>query len=220
MFERVVKIAEIIIAVAAVVIAGVAYRVSVQQSELAAQQTALSREHNRLSVRPALDFISLHMSPTGHYKLSLENNGVGPAVVQDVSYFVDGAKIPTAHLALGKLFDFGPLRDIAVKYVNGSYSEITPGTFIAPNTSKTTMRFDLSEDITATTPQEQKNIRDLRASTSKRIESAKNRLCAYMSYCSVYKEMFVSNTGEASCKAIAYSPPQTCTGLSSPTPHP
>lgn len=57
-------------------------------------QVVTTRAHNRLSVRPYLDSWE-QFSPDGWgYQLKLMNNGIGPAVINDYSIFVDGKLIP------------------------------------------------------------------------------------------------------------------------------
>jgi hypothetical protein len=50
-------------------------------------QAKLARDHNRKSTTPLLNF---HSSTVNGYATSLRNDGVGPAILADFHYFVDG----------------------------------------------------------------------------------------------------------------------------------
>lgn len=51
------------------------------------------RKHNRLSVKPRLNFyIESATDVTNH--ISLINSGTGPAVIQDITIFIDGLAVP------------------------------------------------------------------------------------------------------------------------------
>jgi len=69
------------IAISAGVIALAALGVSIWQGYI-------SREHNKLSVRPHLEFI-LHCKTTEDFRLILRNSGLGPALISKISLFVD-----------------------------------------------------------------------------------------------------------------------------------
>lgn len=52
-------------------------------------QVQISQEHNRLSVRPYMDFFS-GWKNTDQWELTLSNEGVGPAIFQEIDYHYQG----------------------------------------------------------------------------------------------------------------------------------
>lgn len=54
-------------------------------------QVRISQAHNRLSVRPYMDFF-YGWNNDGYLELQLSNQGVGPAIIQKVEYFYDNQK--------------------------------------------------------------------------------------------------------------------------------
>ena len=52
------------------------------------------QQHNQLSLRPYLE-TELNTSDDGQWELFINNNGLGPAEVKDVQYFVDGKSYVT-----------------------------------------------------------------------------------------------------------------------------
>lgn len=76
--------AEDVIAIAAVLVAIFALVATVWQGWTA-------RKHNRMSVRPALDYIDMRDSPAA-LGLAIVNRGLGPAIVDGIEITVDGQK--------------------------------------------------------------------------------------------------------------------------------
>lgn len=74
-YEKFSHYAVVVIALAAVV--------------LSAWQASLSREHNRLSVRPYLDTFTSWVED-GQWSIQVSNDGIGPAVITNVTYTYDG----------------------------------------------------------------------------------------------------------------------------------
>lgn len=73
-------------ALCSVVIASLSMYVSYMQGEA-------SREHNRLTVRPMLQ-LEINVDPdTGGYNAYVNNNGLGPAIVKNVIFRLNGKKI-------------------------------------------------------------------------------------------------------------------------------
>jgi hypothetical protein len=64
-------------------------------------QASLSRRHNRLSVRPHIDWVT-----SRHYgrpvTLSIVNNGLGPAIIESMNIHWDGQDYEVAELELPK----------------------------------------------------------------------------------------------------------------------
>jgi hypothetical protein len=52
-------------------------------------QVQISQQHNRLSVRPYMDFFSGWKS-ADQWQLTLSNEGVGPAIIQEIDYHYQG----------------------------------------------------------------------------------------------------------------------------------
>lgn len=50
-------------------------------------------QHNRLSHRPHLNCLSVFRSDKGNYSLHVENNGLGPAVMQDFSIMLNDQRV-------------------------------------------------------------------------------------------------------------------------------
>lgn len=80
--EKITQFAVVVIAVCAVV-------VSVWQGRIAAEQSEIARKHNRLTVKPYLDFF-YGWYALDDWKLTLSNEGIGPAIIKKVSYKYDG----------------------------------------------------------------------------------------------------------------------------------
>lgn len=61
----------------------------------AGYQALLMRQHNRLSVKPHLSTWTTDTQVNGEYVIYfyLENNGLGPAIIQNFEIFFDGTKI-------------------------------------------------------------------------------------------------------------------------------
>ncbi len=55
-------------------------------------QGFLTRKHNRLSVKPILR-IDRNITLDDNFNIKLLNNGVGPAIIKSVKYFVDNTEI-------------------------------------------------------------------------------------------------------------------------------
>lgn len=72
--------------------------IALTAAAVVALQAWLTREHNRLSVRPHLQtHIETHTNyqePAFYYSVELRNNGLGPAILNKWSVFVDGVEQP------------------------------------------------------------------------------------------------------------------------------
>ena len=79
--------AEISIELAAVVVAAAAMWVAVSQGKA-------QREHNRLSVKPALTFDTDELIDGTLVKIDLRNSGLGPATVKRFTLYIDAKPVP------------------------------------------------------------------------------------------------------------------------------
>lgn len=78
--------AQDITAIASVAIAVLAFLATIWQA-------GLSRDHNRKSTMPILTF---HCNRTKGCRISIRNDGVGPALLKEFRYFVDGKQCDNA----------------------------------------------------------------------------------------------------------------------------
>jgi len=53
-------------------------------------QVKLAQTHNRLSVRPYMDFFSGYVDNDNHWQITLSNEGVGPAILQSTEFTYQG----------------------------------------------------------------------------------------------------------------------------------
>jgi len=87
--KKIVEIAPIVIALAALYVA--------------AQQGKIQREHNRTSVEPRLSSYFSNDGATDQWGLFMINNGLGPAFIENMDIFIDGARIENSEF--GKFFE-------------------------------------------------------------------------------------------------------------------
>lgn len=86
-------------------------------------QAKNNRQHNRLCVKPALcDWLDVGNS---YFHFSVTNNGIGPAIIKDMSVFVDDKKLMVERenlipLAVGLLFNEYPTR-VNSSHINNGY---------------------------------------------------------------------------------------------------
>ncbi|MFC1651236.1 hypothetical protein ACFL2X_06665 [Candidatus Latescibacterota bacterium] len=59
------------------------------------QQLKVQRKHNRLSVRPNLVFNSMTQYDSPQITIEISNKGLGPAIIKEVTYFVDDKQYDT-----------------------------------------------------------------------------------------------------------------------------
>lgn len=57
-------------------------------------QVRISQEHNKLSVRPYMDFF-YGWNEKGNLQLDISNQGVGPAIIQKIDYNYNGQTYPS-----------------------------------------------------------------------------------------------------------------------------
>ena len=111
-----------VIAVAASVIALLALFVSIQQG-------CESRKHNRLSVRPAINFVIDISKDTSHPEVLLMNKGLGPGIMKEVQIKVDDN-----WLAVHSMKDWlNALQRLGLNVERVKWTAIGIGTVIAPN---------------------------------------------------------------------------------------
>ena len=80
--EKLSHYAVVLIAVSAVV-------VSVWQGRISEKHLEIAREHNRLTVKPYLDFFTGWVG-SDKWVITLSNEGIGPAVVKSIKYTYQG----------------------------------------------------------------------------------------------------------------------------------
>lgn len=133
-------------------------------------QEASSREHNRLSVRPILDIVIGLASDSSPAGVSLENRGVGPAIIRTSNVFRGDAPIGSISTNTWNKF----LIDTGVGSDGITISRISPGTVMAPGASLPLIRVQNDEDT-------------VRTKLADAVSALQLKIC----YCSVYEECWV-----------------------------
>ncbi|MDW3646692.1 MAG: hypothetical protein R8P61_06510 [Bacteroidia bacterium] len=85
-------------------------------------QMSSLEEHNKLSVRPLLDF---HIYTNDSIRsISFSNEGLGPAIIKKMNFSKDGKSFGRAY---DLLKDMGQLKDISASYNYSKNSVVSPG---------------------------------------------------------------------------------------------
>ncbi len=99
-------------------------------------QAWLARRHNRLSVRPHLDYV-LDQYPDKPVTLIVVNNGLGPAIVRQMSIAMQGATYPLVDSVMpNPVFEELRRRDL-----RADYSIVSPNSPIAAGGRVTILTF-------------------------------------------------------------------------------
>ena len=93
-------------------------------------QATLARSHNRLSVKPHIDWSSDHQYGKP-LTLVLTNHGLGPAIVELLEYQINGITCAITHSKLPPI-----MADLLSQLpIPCTWTTLTPGTPISPNQS-------------------------------------------------------------------------------------
>lgn len=111
--EKITQFAVVIIAVGAVAVSVWQGQLSRQHLDLAQENIRISQEHNKLSVRPYLDFFSGWVEEN-EWRLLLMNEGVGPAIIKAVELTFDGK----TYSHWDALLDGADIRDLRINSTN------------------------------------------------------------------------------------------------------
>lgn len=87
-------VAGVVVAVGALVASGVAILISHRQTKFIKDQLELQRNHNKLSVKPHLQWSRARnwADDGGRFKVSIQNTGFGPAKLLSLRFFLDGVE--------------------------------------------------------------------------------------------------------------------------------
>lgn len=113
------------------IIALTAVAVSVWQGRLSQRQLEIALEHNKLTVRPYLEFVKNIDGSNNLLEINLANQGYGPAVVESVILNYKNLRFDTWNPLLNAANENNNIRQIY------NYSE---GSVVAPGTDRTILR--------------------------------------------------------------------------------
>lgn len=136
-------------------------------------QGIVTRRHNRLSVQPHIDVS--HTPRQDGYGLRMDNSGVGPAVIESFSVFIDGFRINSNSLS-----GVWPLaiKQLGIEDQYHEYFWYPRGHFMKSGTNFWVLHFPKYELASE--------------EDQKRIEGAVKRVGIVMEYRSIYGDSFVS----------------------------
>ncbi len=125
--DRIVSLSAIIIAVASIIVT--------------VWQGFETRRHNRLSVRPKLEISFELKLKDNSFAYTLTNKGLGPAVITDVKFYVDGMVVQKGGFSIYDKFK----EKLGLKDYKTLYTGIYPGKTIKSNEEIDIIRFFLKE---------------------------------------------------------------------------
>ena len=88
-------------------------------------QGVVSRRHNRMSVKPVLDF-DREVRPKEMFSISLKNHGVGVAIIQSIRIENNGKRLPFGADAVNEI-----AKDYPISLPSFEFSEIDPRTALS-----------------------------------------------------------------------------------------
>ncbi|MEM5506923.1 hypothetical protein WNY81_18970 [Shewanella frigidimarina] len=107
---------------------------------LAIWQGVATRRHNRLTVKPHLDFSSEYRDGEA-FTLWLKNDGIGPAIVKDYEFFLDGVLQPNE----GSKFVTEALKKFSTPSVSFGGMALKPNSSLAASTKQQILHYTLGE---------------------------------------------------------------------------
>lgn len=164
--DRVLSLAAIVAAIAAVVVA--------------VYEARIAREHQRVSVWPYLIQYNSHV-PGGEYTRSVENVGLGPALVRSVQMRVDGQEKRAWNDVIFAL--------IGEREPELIYSSLSRGLVLLPGTTRRALWLPPGERAT-------------RFWSAVQTERLSVRVC----YCSLYQECWISDSREEEPQRVDVCP--------------
>lgn len=99
------------------------------------RQSDIQEKHNKLSVTPHLDGMSHKNDEEKSFQYQITNNGVGPAIVREASFFVDGKRMESDDPVVEAIRCLLP----NIKESNFGHESIGLNSFIAAGSSTTIM---------------------------------------------------------------------------------
>ncbi|WP_417456823.1 hypothetical protein [Kordiimonas sp.] len=173
---------EVLVSITAMVTAVAAVVVAILQTQVMHEEASMEREHQRLSVMPALlVYTGSHIGDDkGSFNVGLVNQGIGPAVIESFSAKVEGVESAdweelVAQGTGGQVQIAGDARN-----VDGvTLSDLTPGTVVPAGENVVPIKLD-------TTPENAAILRDF-----------SDRLVVSVCYCSLYEECWNTSNQRA-----------------------
>lgn len=120
-------------AIGSAIAAAVSVHLSRRAIDFSAKQTQLLEIHNKLSVRPYLDSLTLISSTNNSFTYQITNDGIGPAIVKDVEFFHEDVKITSPEpltTTIELILSTGPNKT-HLHYEYGHHT-ISIGSYISP----------------------------------------------------------------------------------------
>ncbi len=173
---------EVLVSITAMVTAVAAVVVAILQTQVMREEAMMEREHQRLSVMPAvLVYTGSHIGDTeGSFSVGLVNQGIGPAVLEGFSVEVEGSSARGWQEIIASGTDDQVHIAGDKRNVDGvTLSAATAGTFIPAGESLVPIKLD-------TTPENAALLRKF-----------SENLVVSVCYCSLYKECWMASNRRA-----------------------
>jgi hypothetical protein len=139
-------------------------------------QAYISRKHNRLSVKPHIEIARGFNFKQQEYFVNILNNGIGPALITKIQFFVDGHEV---NVQKSEVFNDIISEIFHLYRYKQHYLIISDSYMMKPNEEKEFMKIELLGSI-----------RKFPINNSDEIEQINSRINIEINYQSIYGEKF------------------------------